>query len=239
MIFSVFPWTADLDGANGDVMDFLSSNLDGVPMTDPIIALPSLSLEQAHAIEPNPAVPAAPSDQTPPGQTLLFSAAELQAAVPASAATPGSKPAAKPAPRINRPERFQGEYRSESLDQRLDADHPARLVWAYVEGLDLAELFDQIEAVESSPAAMPPISASSSPCSSGLTLTASPVPAKSTGSPKRTAPTNGSAAAFPQSSHAFRLPRPAPRTARSAAVGVAGRSDEEGLVDLKPPPRTA
>ncbi len=81
--------------------------------------------------------------------TMLFSPAELQAAAPPrcgpSAAEDG---AAGPAPRINKPERFQGEYRTESLDDRLDADHPARLVWSYVESLDLSELFDRVKAVE-------------------------------------------------------------------------------------------
>jgi transposase len=38
--------------------------------------------------------------------------------------------------------------RVESLDQRLDAEHPARLVWHVVERLDLSALYEQIEAVE-------------------------------------------------------------------------------------------
>lgn len=84
-------------------------------------------------------------------QPTLFSAAELEAAVP-----PAAPPASaddlfvKPAPRINRPQRFQGKMRTESLDDRLDADHAARLVWTFVEGLDLAELFERVKAVEGS-----------------------------------------------------------------------------------------
>jgi transposase len=39
----------------------------------------------------------------------------------------------------------------ESLDQRLDSDHLARLVWKFVEGLDLASLYQRIEAVEGNP----------------------------------------------------------------------------------------
>ena len=35
----------------------------------------------------------------------------------------------------------------ESLDQRVDADHPVRTVWAFVERLDLAPLLDRIKAV--------------------------------------------------------------------------------------------
>jgi transposase len=87
---------------------------------------------------------------------MLFADAELQAALPASTTdsaaellengdTSGPPPHA---PRMNKPERQQGEYRAESLDQRLDLDHPARLVWKYVEGLDLSELFEGVKAVE-------------------------------------------------------------------------------------------
>jgi len=101
-----------------------------------------------------PTVEAMPLPEPAPAcdsqQPSLFSAAELQAAAPPScdpSASAGDR-FAKPAPRINRPERFQGEMRGESLDQRLDADHPARLVWAFVEGLDLSELFDRVKAVE-------------------------------------------------------------------------------------------
>ena len=35
-------------------------------------------------------------------------------------------------------ERFQGEMHWESLEQRLDADHEARVVWSVVEGLEAA-----------------------------------------------------------------------------------------------------
>jgi len=81
-------------------------------------------------------------------QPQLFSAAELQAAMPQSCDPAEVDASANPAPRINRPERLQGEFRAESLDQRLDADHPVRLVWSFVENLDLAELFDRVKAVE-------------------------------------------------------------------------------------------
>lgn len=65
-----------------------------------------------------------------------------------------STPAARPrqhsaaSPRLNKPERLQGEMRCESLDQRLDADHTARVVWQLVQGLDLTCLYQQIDAVE-------------------------------------------------------------------------------------------
>ena len=78
-------------------------------------------------------------------QPVLFSPAE---------ATPASEisiaPVIPPAPRYNRPERAQGEMRCESLDQRLDADHPARVIWKLVQGLDLSCLYERIRAVEGS-----------------------------------------------------------------------------------------
>jgi len=51
-------------------------------------------------------------------------------------------------PRFQRAERRQIEWRPLSLDQMLPAAHPARQVWAYVESLDLSELYRQIRAVE-------------------------------------------------------------------------------------------
>jgi transposase len=77
-------------------------------------------------------------------QPVLFSETELAAA--AGDAAPPNLP--RPAPRYNRPERFQGEMRSESLDQRLDADHFARVIWKFVEAVDLSPLYDRIRAVE-------------------------------------------------------------------------------------------
>jgi transposase len=98
-----------------------------------------------HPVQPS----ATPADSAAVEQPLLFSAAQLQAAsAEATDAAAAPTASAKPAPRINRPERLQGEFRAESLDERLDADHPVRLVWCFVEGLDLAELFDRVKAVE-------------------------------------------------------------------------------------------
>jgi transposase len=96
------------------------------------------------------AMPPEPAHACASQQPTLFAAAELQAALPPSSEPPASADDgfAKPAPRINRPERCQGEFRAESLDERLDADHLARLVWAFVEQLDLAELFEGVKAVE-------------------------------------------------------------------------------------------
>ena len=51
-------------------------------------------------------------------------------------------------PRFQRAERRQIAWRPLSLDQMLPAEHTARQVWAYVESLDLSELYRQIRAVE-------------------------------------------------------------------------------------------
>jgi len=59
-------------------------------------------------------------------------------------------------PRLQRPNRGQVELRSVDLDGLLPADHRARLVWAFVEGLDLAPLYERIRAIEGHPG-RPPI----------------------------------------------------------------------------------
>lgn len=69
---------------------------------------------------------------------------------------PESEELAPGTPRLQRPNRGQVELRSVDLDGLLPADHRARLVWAFVEGLDLAPLYDRIKAVEGHPG-RPPI----------------------------------------------------------------------------------
>lgn len=59
-------------------------------------------------------------------------------------------------PRVQRPDRAQVELRSVDLDGLLPADHRARLVWAFVEGLDLGPLYERIRATEGAPG-RPPI----------------------------------------------------------------------------------
>jgi transposase len=51
-------------------------------------------------------------------------------------------------PRVQRPNRAQLQLRSIDLDGLLGADHRARLVWAFVEGLDLEPLYREIRATE-------------------------------------------------------------------------------------------
>jgi len=63
-------------------------------------------------------------------------------------AVPGPEPGASGAPRMQRPDRYQMRMQVQSLDALLPEDHRARLVWEYVEGLDMTPLYQQIRAVE-------------------------------------------------------------------------------------------
>jgi transposase len=60
------------------------------------------------------------------------------------------------APRLREPQRDQIELRAVDIESLIGADHPARVIWAYVEGLDLSELEDRIKAREHRPG-HPPI----------------------------------------------------------------------------------
>lgn len=59
-------------------------------------------------------------------------------------------------PRLQRPNRNQIELRSVDLEGLLPADHRARLVWEFVTGLDLSDLYARIRAVVGQPG-RPPI----------------------------------------------------------------------------------
>jgi transposase len=59
-------------------------------------------------------------------------------------------------PRLQRPNRDQLELRSVDLEGLLPTDHRARLVWGFVEGLDLGPLYARIRAIEGEPG-RPPI----------------------------------------------------------------------------------
>ena len=54
--------------------------------------------------------------------------------------------AALAAPRLREPQRDQIELRAVDIDSLIGEDHPVRVIWAYVEGLDLRELEDRIKA---------------------------------------------------------------------------------------------
>ena len=48
--------------------------------------------------------------------------------------------------RVIGPDRAQLRWEMVDLDSQLPDDHRARLVWAFVEGLDLREFYDRIKA---------------------------------------------------------------------------------------------
>ena len=50
------------------------------------------------------------------------------------------------APRLREPKRDQIELRAMDIESLIGQDHPVRVIWAYVEGLDLSELEDRIKA---------------------------------------------------------------------------------------------
>lgn len=67
-----------------------------------------------------------------------------------------AEPERRGRPRIQLPNRAQLELRSVDLDGLLAPDHRARLVWTFVEGLDLGPLYESIRAREGEPG-RPPI----------------------------------------------------------------------------------
>jgi transposase len=54
-------------------------------------------------------------------------------------------------PRMREPVRDQIELRAMDIDSLIGSDHPARVIWGYVERLDLRELEDAIKAREGTP----------------------------------------------------------------------------------------
>lgn len=81
-------------------------------------------------------------DGTPAGMLFDLGEPQIPIAEPVAAAV---------APRLRRPERTQGEMRVTSLDQLLPMDHMVRVVWEYVNGVDIAPLLRQIKALPSQP----------------------------------------------------------------------------------------
>ncbi len=70
--------------------------------------------------------------------------------------TPRPQPEGKVEPRLQRPNREQVELRPLDLEGLLPPDHRARIVWDFVEGLDLGPLYAAIKAVAGH-AGRPPI----------------------------------------------------------------------------------
>lgn len=67
----------------------------------------------------------------------------------------GPKRAAEGGPRLREPERDQIELRAVDLDSLIGADHAARVIWAYVEQLDLSALEEAVRAREHTPGQAP------------------------------------------------------------------------------------
>src|SRR6185369_16457454 len=59
-------------------------------------------------------------------------------------------------PRMREPVRDQIELRAVDLEALVAADHPARVIWDYVEKLDLRELEETVRAREHTPGQAPP-----------------------------------------------------------------------------------
>src|SRR5215211_435485 len=55
------------------------------------------------------------------------------------------------APRLREPKRDQIELRAVDIESLIGEDHPVRVIWAYVERLDLSELEDRIKARDDRP----------------------------------------------------------------------------------------
>lgn len=80
-------------------------------------------------------------------QAGLFSSAEL----PQVQGQPPAQRSVRPAePRLLRAQRDQVELRACDLESLLDAQHPARAVWAFVQALDLKPVYERIRSVEGS-----------------------------------------------------------------------------------------
>src|SRR3954468_6646350 len=70
---------------------------------------------------------------------------------------PAPKPAepARGKPRLRTANREQVVFRAAPLDALIPDDHPARVVWDYVGGLDLTPLYGRIRSVEGAPGRAP------------------------------------------------------------------------------------
>jgi len=61
-------------------------------------------------------------------------------------ARPRADAVSRGAPRLREPRRDQIELQAVDIESLIGEDHAVRVIWAYVEGLDLSELEDQIKA---------------------------------------------------------------------------------------------
>ena len=53
-----------------------------------------------------------------------------------------------PNPRLRSANRELNDPRPRKIDDLIEDEHPARIVWAFVERLNLSELYDRIKSVE-------------------------------------------------------------------------------------------
>ena len=83
------------------------------------------------------------------GRSVLFDPGERR---PADSA---DRPAGSGRPRLRYANRQQVEFRACAWDDLVPEDHQVRIVWAYVEGLDLSALLEPIRAVQGHAGAPP------------------------------------------------------------------------------------
>jgi transposase len=86
-----------------------------------------------------------PNDRNPPrpDQPTLFAMPADDDARP----RPAESPLPPGRPRLRTANRQQIVFRTAALDDLIPPDHPARIVWEFVEGLDLSPLYDAIKSV--------------------------------------------------------------------------------------------
>jgi transposase len=86
-----------------------------------------------------------PNDRNPPrpDQPTLFAMPAGDDATP----RPAEPPTPPGRPRLRTANRQQIVFRTAALDELIPPDHPARVVWEFVDGLDLCPLYDSIKSV--------------------------------------------------------------------------------------------
>ena len=86
-----------------------------------------------------------PSDRNPPRpeQPTLFEMPSGDDTPP----RPAQPPVTSGRPRLRTANREQIVFRTAALDELIPSDHPARIVWDFVEGLDLSPLYEPIKSV--------------------------------------------------------------------------------------------
>src|SRR4051794_11253738 len=94
---------------------------------------------------PNPSAAEIARSRGGPDPAATAPAPAVGAPGPQAAAPARPEPDRHAPPRLHSPDRQQPLSRR-TIDELLEADHPARAVWSYVAGLDLTPLDDRIRA---------------------------------------------------------------------------------------------